>query len=235
MNWKINPTTLNVWMSWYLSQWDLFIESFYLNELAHYNNNKNITSYDVQFKILTFKYPDDKSYIYYRQISQLVDIIILDIKHYTFENRAIIASLLLIVIIYNYNKSNIEFNSKINSNINIKELIYDLHNFCKEDIVWDNLDKNTNNYYKQLLNIYLDFLYKSFNYKINDIEECLIYVATFYLFLNSITLDLPLTMQMASEDNTDINNVSISILIYFKILRVIMKIFCHIKRTTKIA
>ena len=77
--------TINTWLNWYISQWDIFIDSF--DEI-----NEKITKYNVN---LNYKKADDSSYQIYRQMSQVIDVMCLDINHLKYNNRKLISSVLL--------------------------------------------------------------------------------------------------------------------------------------------
>ena len=77
LNWKIIPITINIWLNWYICQWDLFIETV--------DNIKNqFLNFFSEEKILFFKKSDDNSYYNFRKITQIIDLIQLDEKHFFF-------------------------------------------------------------------------------------------------------------------------------------------------------
>ncbi|CAD8145454.1 unnamed protein product [Paramecium pentaurelia] len=83
LKWLINPPTLYLWSSWYLSQWDIY-----------YPQPK-----------LQIKQPTQASYTLFRHYMTLLDCVILDIKLYQFTNREIVASLLYLVLLKQFSGS----------------------------------------------------------------------------------------------------------------------------------
>ncbi len=59
-----------------------------------------------------------------------------------------------------------------------------------------------------IISVYTEFVKQSYNYSLEDIVESIIYCSQYLHFLNKTTNDLPLCIQMASEDDAEINNVS---------------------------
>ena len=62
-----------------------------------------------------------------------------------------------------------------------------------------------------IMSIFTEFIKQSFNYSLDDIVESIIYCSQYSNFLIKTTNDLPLCIQMAPEDDTEINNVSYSL------------------------
>lgn len=163
-----------MWLNWYISQWDLFIDDIKLR-------NEQIDNEEFLIKLLYFKQADDKSYHHYRQITQLVDLISLDMRHLVFDNRQIIAGCILLVLYKSLD-------------INPSE--------SQQLIEEESLVKST----------FKDFLHKSFNYTMEEIQESFEYVLLYSELLQHVSIDLPLTIQMAAEDDVEINNVSLNII-----------------------
>jgi hypothetical protein len=78
------PPTINMWANWYMNQWDLYIESFAIDD-KHY-----------------FKKPDEKSYAMFREVMQIVDLAILDIDTLQYQPRVLIASCIYLVLSVHY-------------------------------------------------------------------------------------------------------------------------------------
>lgn len=139
-----------------------------------------------------FKKADDSSYLLYRKVTQLVDLISLDYTKLKFTNREIVASALILTLLENCEiislNSRIEFDSKF-----IKKMAFSNK---KSEIVL-------------LCSTFNDFLFQSFNFKLEDLDSSLKYVQNYLGFLADAVVDIPLTVQMAAEDDTEINNVSI--------------------------
>lgn len=133
----------------------------------------------------------------------------LDIRHLVLDNRAVIASLILYVI------------------LNQLQILPNENSTLLDYINPDNYEDQTAE--KEFFELYKDFLFQSFNYLYEDITESLDYTSQYIQFLNKTVLDLPLAIQMAPEDDPDINNVSN----YFLIYRGTTKIFFHTKHITR--
>lgn len=184
----LSAPTLNTWMNWYISQWDIYVDSF--PEVSEKLKNSNCKIY--------FKKADDHSYRIYRQISQIIDLITLDINHTRHDNRKLIASCLFLSL-------------EINSGINDFSKQYEIEN--KENMANEKINFSKD-YYKsyfqdnsnQRIEIYLDFLRQSFNFQLEDILDALVYMSKFIQMYNKADYELPLCIQYAAEDDEQINN-----------------------------
>ena len=96
LGWKLINVNINIWLNWYICQWDLFIDS--VDDIK-----QNILKYINEDKIIYYKRANDISYYNYRKISQLIDIIALDHYSYKYEPRMLMAGCLFIIICINYN------------------------------------------------------------------------------------------------------------------------------------
>ena len=94
--WKCSPNTLNLWLNWHICQWDLFIETIEENFL------KMKSAYDEN--IVFFKKKDNNSYLFYRQITQIVDLIYLDYSNLSYEKQYLIIGALFVILKNNYDK-----------------------------------------------------------------------------------------------------------------------------------
>ena len=163
LRWKLIVVTKNTWLSWYICQWDLFIETFddIKSELLKLFSEDDI---------LYYKRPNDNSYMNFRKICQLIDIMALDFHSYNYEPRILIASAFFIILCnkynlkYNFNKKKFDNNSKIN---------------------------------KVLLDIYSKFISQSFDFDFKDniLQKVIKYFYTNYIDFE-FTFDLPLFYQV---------------------------------------
>ena len=96
LRWKLIVITKNVWLSWYLCQWDLFIDTVD-------NIKEEISKLIKEDDILYFKKPNDNSYYNFRKICQLIDIMALDFHSYFYEQRILIAISFFIILCNKYN------------------------------------------------------------------------------------------------------------------------------------
>jgi hypothetical protein len=135
LNWKIIPITINIWLNWYICQWDLFIETVD-------NIKKQFLNFFSEEKILFFKKSDDNSYYNFRKITQIIDLIQLDEKHFFFDDRYLIAASIFLLLSLNFH---FEFN------------------FEQKEIILQN-EKIT----KLIFNFYNNFIQQSFDYNFSD-------------------------------------------------------------------
>lgn len=180
-----------MWLNWYLCQWDLFIDSVpdMKEKLIYFRNiNKSVkssySSENQNNKIIFFKKADEKSYIYYRQATQLIDAFLTDCNYLKFPTRNLIASVIFIIIcifheipyfISNANQNN--FNFDVNFYM---ELFYNMPE------------------YELIINqVFGEFLNQSFNIGFDDIIPALVYASRYIFF--DFSFDLPLIIQLKNE------------------------------------
>ena len=135
LNWKIIPITINIWLSWYICQWDLFIETI--------DNIKNeILVFFSEENFLFFKKTDDNSYFNYRKITQIIDLIKLDENHFFYNERYLIAASIFLVLCLNFNFDfDFKNNQIIYQNIQIKNLIFNIYcNFIQQSFDYSFFD-----------------------------------------------------------------------------------------------
>jgi len=174
--------TINTWVNWYTSQWDLFVDSY-----DNLKDDENINS-----KIF-YKKTDDKSYLLFRKITQIIDLICLDYNKLKYNNRDLVAGCVLLTILETLNLLNFYENE---------------HLFLEISEILNNYQNSTNPYIKVIIECYLSFLYQSFNFDINQITDALVYICKFFSFIKECNVDIPITVQMAPEDDLEINNVN---------------------------
>jgi len=120
LSWKLIIITKNIWLSWYICQWDLFIDTID-------NIKQDLLNVIKEDEILYYKKPNDSSYYNFRKISQLIDIMTLDFYSYNFEPRILIAASFFILLCHNY-KLNYNFaKKKINNNSLLSDLLFNLY------------------------------------------------------------------------------------------------------------
>jgi hypothetical protein len=147
-----------------------------------------------------FKKADDSSYLLFRKVTQLIDIISLDYMKLNFTNREVVASSLILTLLENSEIISIN-NSSIITSKQIQK--FTSSNNRPEVVI--------------LCSTFNDFLFQSFNFKLEDLDSSLKFVQKYIAFLGEAVVDIPLTVQMAPEDDTEINNVSfiLFLFIYF--------------------
>ena len=104
LSWRLIVMTKNIWLSWYICQWDLFIDTID-------NIKENLLNILTEEEILYYKKPNDSSYYNFRKISQLIDIMTLDCNSYNIEPRILIAASFFVMLCINY-KLKYNFNKK---------------------------------------------------------------------------------------------------------------------------
>jgi hypothetical protein len=190
-----------MWLNWYLCQWDLFIETVpdMKEKLIYYYRKFNkcvkssYNSDNQPNKIIYFKKADEKSYIYYRQATQLIDTFLTDCNHLKFKTRHLIASVILIIICIYY------------------EIPYFINSFASQNNF--RLDENfyLDFYYNMpefelIINqVFGEFLNQSFNITFEDIIPALVYCSNYIFF--DFSYDLPLIIQMKNEQFENVNFV----------------------------
>ena len=120
LSWRLIIITKNIWLSWYVCQWDLFIDTID-------NIKQDLLKIINEDDILYYKKPNDNSYYNFRKISQLIDIMTLDFYSYNFEPRILIAASFFILICHNY-KLNYNFaKKKIDNKSILTDLLFNLY------------------------------------------------------------------------------------------------------------
>ena len=72
IGWKAIPNTMNMWLSWHVCQWDLFIDSV--------EGAKDGLALDTEGDVVYFKKKDDTAYYNYRKVTQVVDLFSVDVE-----------------------------------------------------------------------------------------------------------------------------------------------------------
>ena len=157
LRWKLIVVTKNTWLSWYICQWDLFIETIdnIKSELLKLINEDDI---------LYYKKPNDNSYMNFRKICQLIDIMALDFHSYNYEPRILIAVSFFIILCnkynlkYNFNKKKFDNNSKIN------KILLDIYSKFISQSFDFNFDFEDNNFQKVIKYFYANYINFKFTF-----------------------------------------------------------------------
>lgn len=165
-----------MWLNWYLCQWDLFLESLIDIKNKEYQNFNS-------HNFLYFKKINKNSYIYYRHATQILDAILTDYNHFTFNRRHLIAAIIFIIFCKFHEIQ--FFNEKIKPiNINFDYNFYiDLFNKAEYDFIFKN--------------IFLEFLDQSFNFIFEDIVTSCVYCSKFLSF--DFNYEYPLIIKARNE------------------------------------
>jgi hypothetical protein len=140
---------MNMWANWYMSQWDLYIEN------NPYARNHPLL-HAVEDPMVLFKQPNEKAYARFRELMQLLDISILDILTLQYNQRALVASSMYLLLAYHFGQTT-------------KEQI------CKEFIC--------SSYFLDAQypfnDLYSHFLSQSFGFTLHELLPTIQYIATF--------------------------------------------------------
>ena len=155
LRWKLIVITKNVWLSWYLCQWDLFIDTVD-------NIKKEMSKLIKEDDILYYKKPNDNSYYNFRKISQLIDIMSLDFHSYFYDQRLLIAISFFIILCHKYNLKYNFVKKKFENNKNPKlsNLMLDIYTkFILQSFDYDFNDDILQKGIKYYYNNYNNFNY----------------------------------------------------------------------------
>ena len=155
LRWKLIVITKNVWLSWYLCQWDLFIDTVD-------NIKKEMSKLIKENDILYYKKPNDNSYYNFRKISQLIDIMSLDFHSYFYDQRLLIAISFFIILCHKYNLKYNFIKKKFDNNKNPKlsNLMLDIYTkFILQSFDYDFNDDILQKGIKYYYNNYNNFNY----------------------------------------------------------------------------
>ena len=155
LRWKLIVITKNVWLSWYLCQWDLFIDTVD-------NIKKEMSKLIKEDDILYYKKPNDNSYYNFRKISQLIDIMSLDFHSYFYDQRLLIAIGFFIILCHKYNLKYNFIKKKFDNNKNQKlsNLMLDIYTkFILQSFDYDFNDDILQKGIKYYYNNYNNFNY----------------------------------------------------------------------------
>lgn len=171
-----------MWLNWYLCQWDLFLETLIDNKNKEYQNfNSN--------NFLYFKKINQNSYIYYRHATQILDAILTDYYHLSFDKRHLIATIIFIIFC-KFHEISI-FNDKLIS------INFDFN----EEFYLDLFNKNEYNFIFK--NIFWEFLDQSFNFQFEDIVPSCVYCSKFLSY--DFNYEYPLIIKARSEKLENVN------------------------------
>jgi len=154
-----------MWSNWYMNQWDLFIES------PQVTNHMKINIATKQFKL-----PNEDSYLLFREFMQILDNIILDAQTLQYKPRALIASVMYLILGKNY----MEFSL---------EQILEEFPFTSNYLISNKIKFNL---------VFSSFLSFCFGYEIFELLPTIQYVALFF-GLNIIN-NLPIAVKLNKEN-----------------------------------
>ena len=153
LRWKLIVITKNTWLSWYICQWDLFIDTVD-------NIKEEISKLIKEEDILYYKKPNDNSYYDFRKISQLIDLMALDFNSYFYDQRVLIAISFFIILC---NKYNLKYNFakkkfEKNNNSKLANLMMDIYTkFILQSFDYDFNNDSLQKGIKYFYNNYINF------------------------------------------------------------------------------
>jgi len=148
LGWRTTPPTYAMWANWYMNQWDIYIST---NEYA--------MSHEVIQRTpdLTFKTSNETAYARFREVMQIVDLVVLDYSHLQYKPRGLIASILFIIL-----------------GIHVGE--FDIQRIWNEFPYTSSGFLNPNSMFNML---FMDFIFLSFGFQLHDLAPTIQYVSTF--------------------------------------------------------
>eukprot|EP00357_Protocruzia_adherens_P002605 CAMPEP_0115028848 /NCGR_PEP_ID=MMETSP0216-20121206/36597_1 /TAXON_ID=223996 /ORGANISM="Protocruzia adherens, Strain Boccale" /LENGTH=520 /DNA_ID=CAMNT_0002405215 /DNA_START=1 /DNA_END=1563 /DNA_ORIENTATION=+ len=169
LSWYVIPVTANTWANWYMNQWDLYIEG---NSYAQ--SHRLMESLPPDEQSILFKHTSEKSYMRFREMMQLMDVITLDFHSLKHNSRSLVASLLYLILAKH-------FGYLIEDDI--EDEIINSENFMTEDSSYNDL--------------FSHFLSTSFGFMLDDIVLTVRYAATFMNF--QLSFELPTVLKTRDQ------------------------------------
>ncbi len=159
-----------MWANWYMCQWDSYVESSNLAQSHFLIRGLPILSF------VLFKDRDPQSYMQFREITQVLDAMLLDIETLGYPKRPMVAALLYLVI-----------GKKLGvfSNRSITEELANSSLFL--------LDHS-----RGFNHLFSDFLHRSFNMQLGDLLPSIQYAASFFNL--KISIELPTAAKINREN-----------------------------------
>ena len=169
LKWLMTPPTLNTWANWYMNQWDLYVE-----RSAFAQSHPLIQA--IKEDLIQFKQSNQKSYGRYRELMQMIDCAVLDAQTLQYKPRALIASVMYVLLgkYFNQFNSNQMFEQFPNNNYYL-------------------VDKTS-----QFNQLFGNFLSYSFGFELNDLLPSVQYVATYVKL--PLSLEMPKAVKMNKEN-----------------------------------
>lgn len=78
------PPTINTWAQWYMNQWDLYLD-----------NNPHLIKH---YKTVQFLQTNPESYHLFRELMQLIDCAVLEIRTLCYNSRALVVAFMYLVV-----------------------------------------------------------------------------------------------------------------------------------------
>lgn len=148
LGWRTTPPTYAMWCNWYMNQWDIYI-----------NTNEYAVNHEIIQSVgdLTFKTSNETAYSRFREVLQIMDLIILDNNCLRYKPRGLVASILFLIL-----------------GLHTGE--FDVERIWTEFIYTSNGFLDPNSLFNQL---FMDFLFLSFGFQLHDLAPTIQYVSAF--------------------------------------------------------
>ena len=177
MKWLLTPPSLNTWASWYMNQWDLYIE-----HSQYAVKHPLILSFDEA--MVQFKQPNEKSYARFRELMQLVDCTLIDAQTLQYKSRALIASLMYLVLGKHYKQ------------FSVQQIVDD---FPKSSLYLLDNEYAFNDLFE-------NFLLYSFGFQLIDLLPSIQYASTYFRL--PLNFDLPTAAKVNKENVLEVIIIS---------------------------
>lgn len=165
LGWYMTPPTYAMWANWYMNQWDIFIST---NEYA-------LSHPLIQNSIdLTFKSSHESSYTRFREVMQIMDLIILDHTSLLYQPRGLVVSIMFLIL-------------------GIYTGEFDVQKIWNEFTFSSNGFLNPESEFNQL---FIEFIFLSFGFQLHDLAPTIQYVSSFMGI--PFNYDLPMCFQNKS-------------------------------------
>lgn len=170
LEFNLTPPTLNMWANWHMTQWDSYIDSNpFSGALYPFFQAQETT-------LIKFKQPNESSYICFREMFQMIDVLLLETDTMLYKPRPIIASLMYIVL---------GKNSAVFSLETVLEYFPNSSFFLLDE---------TNPFNE----LFSDFLIRSFKFKLVDLLPTIQFVSKF--FSVPVSIELPVAVRVNREN-----------------------------------
>ena len=169
LNWLLTPPTLNNWTQWYLNQWDLFIERVVTCGITDF--------YGPSREMVFFRKQNDVSYYRFREINQLLDTCMLDIRYLKYNQRALLAAFMYLTI-------------------GLHSGVFDQNEICERVFNDDRLLKKKSSYNE----LFGDFLEYCFAMQLEDILPAVQFASKFLIL--PLNFELPRVLKIKKKEGT---------------------------------
>ena len=173
MKWKLQTNTLFGWANWYIQKWDLFFEEFLCQ-------NKALSAEDRQRYTIYFKKSTEESYMAFREIIQILDLVLLDVETLQYNQRALVASAMYLMI--GKHQQQFDLNTIVNDfSRSSMFLCHDLEDFNE---------------------FFSVFLMRYFELELNDLFPTIQYIAPY--FAVEISYEMPYAAKTKAKTNAKV-------------------------------